>query len=49
MKNNYANRNSNAGEYIAPVCEVFTLIPRRVICDSEVRDTEQVIEIEGEW
>lgn len=38
-------------DYDAPVCEVFCMAPRRVVCDSEVptEATELVEEEGGNW
>ncbi len=46
---NYAKRNAGSAVYIAPECEIFTLTARRMICASEQKMTEKVVEEEGEW
>ena len=37
-------------KYEAPFCEIFSVGPQKVICESgPQKGTEQVYEIEGEW
>ena len=47
--NNFAKSNADSAVYIAPECEIFTLTARRMICASEEKMTEKVVEVEGEW
>ena len=43
-----SKENAEAGGYESPICEVFFVDTRRVICASEP-PTEKVTEEEGQW